>query len=189
MGTGTQERGAELARMMGGDRLARPAYPLAADGTAGRRDPSPSWDPWYCLPLARRRSLVRYMAPAGDRGGLLLDQVADLIGAGSLEEALARWAAACTMARATDAGWDLTPAEIDDWAAADALASSDAELYGPQELAARWGISTPALAKRKERGQTPAPDLTISKVPIWTGETIRHFEEAAAWELGEELGS
>jgi hypothetical protein len=163
---------AELDRLMGADRLARPAYPLAADGTAGRRDPSPTWDPWYTLSLAERRRLVRFMAPAGG-GGLSLDDVAQVIGAGSLDDALSQWARACNLARGQ--GWDAQG--WSEWADMDAQAESDCELYGPQELAERWGISVPALHQRRHRGQTPAPDMTISKVPIWTGETIRVWEE------------
>ena len=120
--TDTLASSAELERMLGADRLARPALPLASDGTAGRRDPSPTWDPWYCLPLNRRRRLIRYMAPAGERG-LALDELADLIGAGTLDEALTRWARACELARQ-----DLAGDDVDAWAAADAQAAADAEL-------------------------------------------------------------
>jgi hypothetical protein len=171
MGTELAES-AELERLMGTDRLARPLYPLASDGTAGKRDPSPTWDAWYCLSLTERRRLVRYMAPAG-ASALSLDQMAALIGAGSLDDALSTWARACNMARGQ--GWDAIDA--DEWAAADRQASEDAELYGPQELAARWGISVPALHQRRHRGACPTEDMTISKVPIWSGQTVREWEE------------
>jgi hypothetical protein len=171
MGTGLAYS-AELERLMGADRLARPAYPLASDGTAGRRDPSPTWDAWYCLSLTERRRLVRFMAPAGD-GGLSLDDLAMVVGAGSLEDALSAWARACNLARGQ--GWDAQA--WSEWADADAQLESDCELYGPQELAGRWGISVAALHQRRHRGQCPAEDLTISKVPIWSGETIRVWEE------------
>lgn len=170
------DHSAELERLLGSDRLARPLYPLASDGTAGRRDPSPTWDPWFCLPLTQRRRLIRFMAPAGE--GVSLDDMADMVGAGTLDDALARWARACLMARSADTGWDAIDA--DEWQAHDAELEADSELYGPQELAYRWGISVPALHQRRHRGQCPTEDLVISKVPIWTGETVRVWEESAA---------
>jgi hypothetical protein len=169
-GTMTLAQSAELDRLLGADRLARPLRPLG-EGTAGSRDPSPTWDAWYSLPLTQRRRLLRYMAPAGQ--GLSLDDVAQLIGAGSLDDALEKWARACSMARGD--GWDVP--DVDEWAAADAQAESDAELYGPQELAARLGISVNTLHRRRHRGALPPADMTISKVPIWTGQTVREWEE------------
>ena len=172
------DRSAELERLLGADRLARPLYPLASDGTAGRRDPSPTWDPWFCLPLTQRRRLLRFMAPTGE--GISLDDMADMVGAGSLDDALQRWARACLMARKGADGWELTRDEVSDWAESDAQLEADSELYGPQELAWRWGISVPALHQRRHRGKTPEPDLVISQVPIWTGETVRVWEERVA---------
>lgn len=67
--------------------------------------------------------------------------------------------------------------DVDAWEYENAQADADAELYGPAELATRWGISVPALHQRRHRGQCPPEDLTLSRVPIWSGETIRHFEE------------
>lgn len=165
---------AELDRLIGSDRLARPARPLG-EGTPGQRDPSPTWDPWYCLPLTTRRQLLPFMAPARSPGGLALDDLADLIGAGSLDDALTRWARACQMARRGSSGWD-SP-DVDAWEAADRLAETDAELYGPAELAELLGISVPNLHQRRHRGLLPAADLTLSRVPIWTGETIRTWQE------------
>ena len=128
------DRSAELHRLMDGDQLARPERPLG-EGTAGRRDPSPTWDPWYSLPLTQRRQLLRFMAPAGH--GLQLDQVAQLIGAGDLEHALRTWARACDMARRGATGWETIDAA--EWEAADLLAEQDAELYGPAGSPTCWG--------------------------------------------------
>jgi hypothetical protein len=86
------------------------------------------------------------------------------------------------MARRADVRWDSV--NVDDWARADAQAEADAELYGPAELAERWGISVPNLHQRLSRTRrgiaelAPLPDLTLSRVPIWTGETIRIWEES-----------
>jgi hypothetical protein len=169
--------GSHLETFMLGDELERPLYPLAADGTAGRRDPRPEWDAWYCLSLAERRQLVRFMAPAG-QGGIGIDDLVSLVpGAGSIDDALAAWSGACHLVRSSSKA-DLL--DLDDWRDANAQAEADAELYGPAELAARWGISVPALHQRRHRGQCPTEDLTLSRVPIWSGETIRVWEEGAA---------
>ena len=84
------------------------------------------------------------------------------------------------MARTGADGWEMSRDELDDWEQSDAQLEADSELYGPQELAYRWGISVPALHQRRHRGQCPTEDLIISKVPIWTGETIRVWEEVNA---------
>ena len=172
------DRSAELARLLGADQLARPARPLS-DGTDGRRDPSPSWDEWYSWPLSIRRLLLPYMAPAGNgwgrAPGITPDELVTITGAGSIDAALMAWRRACLMARRGADGWD--GPDVDEWAATDARAESDAMLYGPAEYAALLCISVPALWKRKQRGQLPAPDLVLSRVPIWTGETVRIFAE------------
>lgn len=171
--TATIDTGAELARLLDADRLARPQRPLG-EGSNGRRDPSPTWDSWYQLPMTTRRQLLAYMAPAGQ--GLALDDVADMIGAGSLDDALNRWARACQLAR-RGAVADWAPVDAAEWQAADALADADATLYGPAELAELLGISLANLHQRRHRGQLPAHDLILSRVPIWTGETIRLWQE------------
>lgn len=79
------------------------------------------------------------------------------------------------MARRGSSGWEST--DVDAWEAADRLAETDAELYGPAELAELLGISVPNLHQRRHRGLLPAADLTLSRVPIWTGETIRTWQE------------
>jgi hypothetical protein len=114
------------------------------------------------------------MAPA-DGGGLQPDDMADLIGAETIDDALDAWARACQMARRGASGWD--DVDVEDWAVADARAQADAELYGPSEFADLLGITTTNLYQRKSRGLLPDPDLSISKVPIWTGETIRIWIE------------
>lgn len=166
----------EHDRIMGGDHLARPLYPLGGTGrTDGRRDPSPQWDHWYeGFTLSQRRVLLAFTR----EGGLRPEELAGELGC-TIDEALERWARACQMARQRTEPVRDVDAGLADWAAADAQAQADAELYGPQELAARWQCSVPALWKRKERGRTPAPDMTISGVPIWTGETLRLWDEWA----------
>jgi hypothetical protein len=111
------------------------------------------------------------MAPSGQ--GIALDDMAQVIGAESLDDALSAWARACNLARGQ--GWD--DQAWSEWMDADAQLEADCELYGPQELADRWGCTVPALHQRRHRGYTPEPDMVISKVPIWTGETIRVWEE------------
>jgi hypothetical protein len=166
------DRSSELERLLGADRLAQPLRPLG-DGTSGRRDPSPTWDAWYSLSLTLRRRLLPFMAPAGH--GLSPDDMADAIGASSIDQAIDAWARVCQLARRGGSGWEIV--DLADWQAADRQAEADAELYGPAELAERLGITVPALYQRKTRGQLPAPDMTISKVPIWTGETLRIWAE------------
>jgi hypothetical protein len=168
---------AELGRLLGADRLARPARPLG-EGTNGRRDPSPTWDDWYTMPLQTRRQLLPFMAPAGQ--GLKLDDIADMIGAGSIADALERWAQACQLARRGGAMAELDRGEVADWERSDALAESDALMYGPAELAELLGTSVANVHQRRHRGQLPEPDLTLSRVPIWTGETLRLWQEWAA---------
>lgn len=126
------------------------------------------------LPMTTRRQLLPFMAPAGR--GISLDDMADMIGAGSLDDALATWARTCQLARKGSAStWAAD--DVAEWAAADALANADAELYGPAELAERLGTTVANIHQRRHRGQLPPHDLILSRVPIWTGETIRLWEE------------
>ena len=52
-------------------------------------------------------------------------------------------------------------------------AERDAEIMGPQELAAELGTSVEAIWQRKRRDKLPAPDMTVSKVPMWRRGTLR----------------
>lgn len=166
----------DVLHLLGADRLARPERPLS-EGIAGKRDPSPTWDPWYSLSLPVRRQLLPWMAPAGDTRALTLDQVAALIGAGDLDHAMHLWAHACHRARHGAAADALSASDVAEWQAADAQAEDDAALYGPAELADLLGISVANVHQRRHRGLLPPADLTLSRVPIWTGETIRLWQE------------
>jgi hypothetical protein len=115
------------------------------------------------------------MAPAGDPSGITPDVLADVIGADSIDDALERWAQACHLARGI--GWEMDRGTLDDWQLAEEQRERDAELYGPQEYAELLGCSAAAFHQRRRRGQVAEPDLVLSKVPIWSGYTIRTFHE------------
>lgn len=44
------------------------------------------------------------------------------------------------------------------------------------DLAKRWGKTRNAVALDKTRGKLPEPDQVISRVPMWTPETIEEYE-------------
>lgn len=52
------------------------------------------------------------------------------------------------------------------------------DIWGPLELAARWGVTPQVVYTRKSRGTLPDPDLVISRVPLWLRSTIEVYESA-----------
>ena len=158
----TLEATAELERLMGPDRMARPLKPLGEGSDAANRDPRSSWDAWYSLPMAARRRLLPYMAPAGH--GLQPDDAAMVMGVDTPDAALERWAAACELARA--GAWS-PKADAPEWewqAAQDALA----DIVGPHEVAAELGVAIGTVHQWRKRGLMPEPTRVISGVPLWT---------------------
>lgn len=159
----------ELDRLLGDDRLARPQRPLSEGSARGDRDPRPSWDWWYGLTLTERRQLMRFMAPAGS--GLQPDDLQQVIGADSIDQALEQWRQACHLARRTvtrdmvsDMEWEATQQAL-------------AEIVGPHEIAERLQVELGTVHQWRKRLLMPAPQRVISKVPLWS------WAEILGWAL------
>ena len=46
------------------------------------------------------------------------------------------------------------------------------DVVGPAEVAAMIGVKKATVHQANARGRMPAPDLIVSRVPIWTRERI-----------------
>jgi hypothetical protein len=153
----------ELRRVMAGDvdKLARPV-PVRRHGRL-YRDPAAEWD-WYYLLDAGLRAWIRRNVMAAD--GIAPDELAALAGWDDVTEWAAALVSACNVARDRRAA--------DSWA--DDVDTDDAdELVGPDELAELLQVSRSTVRQWRHRGLLPAPDFTLSSMPIWTLRTVRDW--------------
>lgn len=153
----------ELRRVMAGDvdKLARPV-PARRNGRL-YRDPAAEWD-WYYLLDDGLRAWIRRNVMAAD--GLPPDELAALAGWDDVTVWARDLVSACNVARDRHAAtsWDETYA-----------ADDDDELMGPDELAELLQVSRAAIRQWRHRGLLPAPDFTLSSLPIWTLRTVRDW--------------
>lgn len=181
----------ELDRLTGCAQLERPVSPLV-EPEDPRRDPSPNWDHWYnAIGKRERRQLLTFMAPArrpGDmrRPGIALDELASDLFC-SVDTALECWRGACQdIRRARDRSRRAarTAAEqledssselyADEWERfeAEQLRRGALDILGPQELAAKRGVSVAVIHQWRRRGKLPPADLIVSGVPLWHVDTL-----------------
>lgn len=44
------------------------------------------------------------------------------------------------------------------------------------DLAERWGVKYGAVLMQRSRGRLPEPDVVVSRVPMWSLDTIESYE-------------
>lgn len=169
---------ADVSRLMNDETLARPT-PVRTRQGQWRRDPAAEWDWYYQLDPSCRSWIARnLMTPTGARP----DDLADVAGFDYVDDWAARLVEAVDLVRSR-ALRNIDPL-AEEYGRDDG--ADPFELLGPDEVADLLQVARNTLAQWRHRGHLPAPDLTLSGLPIWERHTVTEWAAMTGREIVEQ---
>lgn len=136
------------------------------------RDPGGEWDWFYALPAGDQDYVRRnHMVELGVRP----DELADWLGAHSIDDAMTQWLEAVEMTRKSRIA--LVDPLSDEWESLSSYDDDVTELMGPDEVADLLQVQRNTIAVWRHRGLMPAPAVVLSSLPIWRRGDILEWAE------------